>query len=135
LRAREIFQRLRRLRRAEHAFVVNDADDHIAIARAEDRIDGFFGELRCGRRVVFRQHPFLGNQSGHVRIKQYRVVKRFPAAVLAHGPLHRFGAGGAPVLELETGLFFKARFDGVECFRFQRAVGDDFAAFLFGCLD
>ena len=59
----------------------------------------------------FASIPSLETSRATFALSGYRVVKRFPAAVLAHGPLHRFGAGGAPVLEPRDRSFFKARFD------------------------
>ena len=59
LRFDEIFEGLRRIGGLDDVFVVDYADDDVAVARTEVRIDRLFGEILGGRRVVLGENALL----------------------------------------------------------------------------
>ena len=114
-------------------FIVDHADDDVAVARTEIRIDRLLGEIFRRRRIVLGEKPFFEHDLHRIIVGQDNVEERFAGAIFAQRAVHDFGRRGAPVVSVDAGFFLKR---GESCIRgvgFQRSVDDGFAFFLARC--
>src|ERR1051325_6862336 len=130
LRLNQVFERLRRVGRFDRSFIVDDADNDIAVARAEIRIDRVFRERLGGRRIVLREETLLLHDLQRVVVRRDAVEQRLAGAVFRLRAVHDLGRRRAPVIDLDAG-FFRERFrDRLHRIRFERPVDDGLALFL-----
>src|SRR4249919_3993714 len=120
---------MRSVARFDHAIIVNEANDGIAIDRTRLGIDGAVGIVFSSRGVILSEYPFLLHDLHRVIVCENYIVERFSGTMFSEHSIHNLGSRTPPVTQFETRLGLKGFPDRFHAAVLKRSINDNLAAF------